>query len=303
LRDEVRSDLREGTLDGKKIKAADFDFPPFICLLNPDHHVVTVRRGAPEKGSFDIELLLARGLGNFDRENSLRFLPSGFYPLNVDFRNIVADYTSSSLTAKEEAEDEPLTTMEWMFSRVFMKKGFVFPNEDRDKRKLTELSLEGRHAESLRRIGVLTLGELVRCSKEKLSNLPAVGEASAEAIEDWLVSEYSIELSGQPRISDGLSVFRSGVRASRDTFRTLQGELSNKRLTHLTNEVSHQSEEGLPSLSARCRKVLKEFGVSTPEELVSYSAADLLSIKGFGPQSLKEVEALLKSHGSSLRKN
>jgi DNA-directed RNA polymerase alpha subunit len=304
LRAETRNRLRKGTLDGERIKAADFDLPPFIRLLNPDHHIATVRRGAPERGSFNIELLLARGLGNSDRENSLRFLPSGFYPLNVDFRNIVAYYTSSSMTAKEEAEEKPLTTMEWMSFHVFMKEGFVFPDEDRDKRKLTELSLEGRYAKSLRRIGVLTLGELVRCSKGELSNLRTVGEVPAGAIEDWLVSEYSIGLRGRPRISDGLSVLRSGVKASRDTFKTLQKELSDKKVVYLTNEAAHQSGGGIPPLSVlRCARVLKRSGISTPEELMDRSAVDLLNIKGFGPGSLKDVEAFLKSHGGSLRKD
>ncbi len=56
-----------------------------------------------------------------------------------------------------------------------------------------------------------------------------------------------------------------------------------------------------PIISARTNNVLNRDGIYTIADLLKFTATQLLQIKGFGPKSLAEVEALLSQKGLSLK--
>lgn len=85
-----------------------------------------------------------------------------------------------------------------------------------------------------------------------------------------------------------------------------------RELPRLTQQVPTSGPEDLvprlpldvtTGLSARVRKCLERAGIRTLRDLCSRSVIDLLSIKGFGNSSLKEVQEALKQLSLSLRES
>jgi hypothetical protein len=336
FKDEVKSLLRKGLWDRRVLRAEHLDLPPYLHLFNPEHHIVTVVTGAPERGAFDFEILIARGSERFDKCDVYSWLPSGFFPLNVDFVNLVAYCSSKSFTPGENLIDQPLTSMEWVLFRVFTREQSAPPDGRKETEELMGTGLSRGIERLLQRSNVRTLGELVRCSEEALIKITGMKEGSIEAIKDWLMDRYSATLHdpSAPVGPMNSKAFFSGLRMARNTFKVMGNDLSGKGPIFLglpgavkeasrtqsvqreplkkTAPPSESGDSGFPAdqppgresssvllensnLGTRCRRLLEGQGILTMEDLAKCSEPQLMSIKGFGRGSLKEVRDLLKN--------
>ncbi|MBS4172883.1 RNA polymerase alpha subunit C-terminal domain-containing protein [Bacillus sp. FJAT-49736] len=68
-------------------------------------------------------------------------------------------------------------------------------------------------------------------------------------------------------------------------------------------EQERKPENGFLSLlSAPARRALENNGITSLEELATYSEKDLLQLHGFGPSSLPKLREALMENGLSFRK-
>lgn len=60
-------------------------------------------------------------------------------------------------------------------------------------------------------------------------------------------------------------------------------------------------EEIMAVLSAPARRALQNAGITTAQQLVSWSKKDLLQLHGFGPSSIPKLESVLKKLNVKLK--
>ncbi len=142
-----------------------------------------------------------------------------------------------------------------------------------------ELSVRARNC--LQRMGIMTLGDLCRCTEQELLASKNFGETSLAEIKEMLASK--------------------GLRL---------GQLVGERRppSWYESESLTPAEQALLSrpvsdlnLSVRARKCMARLGINTLGELIRYSADELLECKNFGVTSLKEVRDKLAAFGLKLR--
>lgn len=182
-------------------------------------------------------------------------------------------------------------------ARMYMKdaqaSGDMYYDEEEQKKRdrmsqvlsipVTDFELSVRSRNCLQKMGIMTLGDLCRCSEQELLASKNFGETSLIEIRDMLRSK-------------GLEL----------------GQLANEKQT--TTEVPYDTtglsadEQALLdrpiaelSLSVRARKCMVRLGISTIGELVRRTGDELLECKNFGVTSLNEVREKLTSYNLKLR--
>ncbi len=159
---------------------------------------------------------------------------------------------------------------------------------DRDKNDamldtpITDFELSVRSRNCLKQMNIRTIGDLLRITEPELLSYKNFGETSLNEIKAMLqLRSLRLGQTVQPVVLEPPApVFRS---ASAD------GSVQLKR------PVSELE------LSVRSRKCLQRLGVSSIDELVQRSEAELLTIKNFGQTSLSEIKRQLGVMGLSLR--
>ncbi len=180
-------------------------------------------------------------------------------------------------------------------ARLFLKdsqaSGDQYYDEDAQKKRdrmsqvlsipVTDFELSVRSRNCLQKMGIMTLGDLCRCTEAELLASKNFGETSLVEIKDMLYAK-------------GLHLGQfAPERHAADTFEpealTLEDQaVLNKPMTDL-------------NLSVRARKCLIKLGISTLSELVRRTGDDLLECKNFGVTSLNEVREKLAVLGLKLR--
>lgn len=182
-------------------------------------------------------------------------------------------------------------------ARMYMKdaqaSGDMYYDEEEQKKRdrmsqvlsipVTDFELSVRSRNCLQKMGIMTLGDLCRCSEQELLASKNFGETSLIEIRDMLRSK-------------GLEL----------------GQMSNEKPS--TPEVSYDTTGLSPdeqalldrpiaelSLSVRARKCMVRLGISTIGELVRRTGDELLECKNFGVTSLNEVREKLTSYNLKLR--
>jgi len=180
-------------------------------------------------------------------------------------------------------------------ARLYLKdaeaSGDQYYDEDAQKKRdrmsqvlnipVTDFELSVRSRNCLQKMGVMTLGDLCRCTEQELLSSKNFGETSLIEIKEMLASK-------------GLKL----------------GQLAPER--HVTEMFEPQAlspdEQALLSrpisdlnLSVRARKCMIRLGITTLGELVRRTGDDLLECKNFGVTSLNEVREKLVALGIKLR--
>ena len=143
-----------------------------------------------------------------------------------------------------------------------------------------ELSVRSRNC--LTKMGIETLGDLVRTSEQQLLSSKNFGETSLVEIREMLSSK-------------GLSL---GQLA--DQQREPDPPLDTTGMTEDQQAVLDRPISDL-NLSVRARKCMVRLGINTISELIRKTGDDLLESKNFGVTSLNEVRAKLEGISLKLR--
>ena len=164
-------------------------------------------------------------------------------------------------------------------------------DEEKEKKKglqhkifetpITDFELSVRSRNCLRRMNIITIGDLLRTTEVELLAYKNFGETSLTEIKAIL----------DPK---GLYLGMALEEAA-------SGEDENLReLTGASEDILNKPVEQL-QVSVRAQKCLEALGLSTLSELVKKTEAELLGCKNFGVTSLNEIKQQLNAQGLSLR--
>jgi DNA-directed RNA polymerase subunit alpha len=167
----------------------------------------------------------------------------------------------------------------------------MYYDEDAQKRRdrmsqvlnipVTDFELSVRSRNCLQKMGIMTLGDLCRCTEQELLSSKNFGETSLVEIKEMLASK-------------GLKLGQ--LAAEKHALETFEPEmLSADEQALLARPISDLS------LSVRARKCMIRLGITVIGELVRHTGDELLECKNFGVTSLNEVREKLASLGLKLR--
>ncbi len=146
---------------------------------------------------------------------------------------------------------------------------------------VTDFELSVRSRNCLQKMGIMTLGDLCRCTEQELLASKNFGETSLVEIKEMLASK-------------GLRLGQ--FAAERHVAEIFEPEsLSADEQAMLSRPVAELN------LSVRARKCMIRLGISTIGELLRRTGDDLLECKNFGVTSLNEVREKLALVGLKLR--
>ncbi|RKY09205.1 MAG: hypothetical protein DRP66_02805 [Planctomycetota bacterium] len=144
-----------------------------------------------------------------------------------------------------------------------------------------ELSVRSRNC--LKKMGILTLGDLLRITEAELLSYKNFGETSLVEIKKILDSK-SLTL--------GMAIEETAAAAA------AAGE--NAAAADADDDVLEKTMDDL-ELSVRSRRALSRLGVNTLVDLIQKTEAELLGCKNFGVTSLNEIKDRLSAFGLGLR--
>lgn len=149
---------------------------------------------------------------------------------------------------------------------------------------VTDFELSVRARNCLKRVGVRTLGDLVKITEAELLSYKNFGETSLNEIKAMLAIK---DLRLGQTIEGGM------------------GKPSNApKLDHVKGKVSDavlNKPVSVLELSVRPRKAVQLLGIQSLGELASRTEAELMGVKNFGSNSLDEIKAKLGEFGLALR--
>lgn len=167
-------------------------------------------------------------------------------------------------------------------------------DEEREKRKdrqnkileipISDFELSVRSRNCLKKMNILTLGDLLRTTEAELLAYKNFGETSLMEIKKILDSK---NLRLGMAVEDKLAPEMAPVEAEDDD--EVNPELLNKPVDDL-------------ELSVRARRAIGKLNVKTFHDLVTKTEAELLGCKNFGVTSLHEIKEKLTNFGLTLRK-
>ncbi len=147
---------------------------------------------------------------------------------------------------------------------------------------LTEFELSVRSRNCLKQMDLHTVGDLLTATEAELLNYKNFGETSLNEIKAMLVKR-------------GLRIGQALEERTDDEEEAAAPPPITGDLGLLGRPVSELE------LSVRSRRCLQRLGITSIEELISRSEAELLSIKNFGLTSLNEIRRELSERGLALR--
>ena len=163
-------------------------------------------------------------------------------------------------------------------------------DEEREKRKdrqnkileipISDFELSVRSRNCLKKMNIITIGDLLRTTEAELLSYKNFGETSLQEIKKILDSKN----------------LRLGMALEEKPSSTVDPETVQGANREILNKTVDELE-----LSVRARRALSRLGVKTLFELVSKTEAELLGCKNFGVTSLNEIKERLTILGLSLR--
>lgn len=146
---------------------------------------------------------------------------------------------------------------------------------------VTDFELSVRSRNCLQKMGIMTLGDLCRCTEQDLLSSKNFGETSLIEIKEMLATK-------------GLRLGQfAQTRATAEVFEP--ETLSADEQALLARPIAELN------LSVRARKCMIRLGINTLGELIRRTGDDLLECKNFGVTSLNEVREKLTALGIKLR--
>lgn len=152
---------------------------------------------------------------------------------------------------------------------------------------VAEISFSPRVRNALQKLGVNTLGDLVRRTEEELLAVPNFGRTSLRELKEFLSSK-------------GLSLAGQGGPVPAAPAAALAGEGSAESSTSSGDEILHKKLADF-EWSGRIRKVFEKLGLVTVGDLLQKTEKDLLKSKNLGVTSIKEIRKKLGQLGVSMK--
>jgi DNA-directed RNA polymerase subunit alpha len=146
---------------------------------------------------------------------------------------------------------------------------------------VTDFELSVRSRNCLQKMGIMTLGDLCRCTEQELLASKNFGETSLVEIKEMLTSK-GLRLGQLATERRAIEIFEPE-------------SLTADEQAMLARPVAELN------LSVRARKCMIRLGINLVGELVRHTGDELLECKNFGVTSLNEVREKLAQHGLRLR--
>jgi DNA-directed RNA polymerase subunit alpha len=179
-----------------------------------------------------------------------------------------------------------------LFLKDIQSSRYMVYDEEKEKRRdrhnkileipISDFELSVRSRNCLKKMNIITLGDLLRTTEAELLSYKNFGETSLVEIKKILDSK---NLHLGMALEDKLS----GKSADAEADSQACPELLQKGIEDL-------------ELSVRARRALGRLGVKSLFELVNKTEPELLGCKNFGVTSLNEIKEKLTNFGLSLRK-
>jgi len=201
--------------------------------------------------------------GRFEEAISCFELALKLQPTNERVRLYLSDAVASTEMFYDEAQEKEQERIEMLL-----------------RTPLNDFELSVRSRNCLARLGVKSLGDLIRHTEEDLLAHKNFGETSLQEIKDLLASKALY-----------LGMGRDEERRRRQRAR-LGPASDNPVLNRPIAELG---------LSVRGRSCMQRLGIVTIGDLVAHSEKELLSVKNFGQTSLRELRAKLTESNLSLK--
>lgn len=150
---------------------------------------------------------------------------------------------------------------------------------------VTDFDLSVRTRNSLRKMNVRTLGDLLRVSEAELRSFKNFGEAGIEEVKAMLA---------QRNLRLGQAIDQQQNAAKQAVYEQLKTQ-SGSDAAALEGSVNELN------LSVRARKALSLLSIQTIGDLCMRTEAELMGVKNFGLTSLVEIQAKLTDIGLGLR--
>ena len=203
------------------------------------------------------------------------------------------EYSRAVECYRRVIEAEPANARAAMFLRDAEASLHMFYDEDierKDDRRaavmrtpITDFELSVRSRNCLSKMGVQSLGDLVRFTEQELLSHKNFGETSLQEIKDILAQKGLRLGMGRENEDEATRAFM-GMEAPVDD-----------RDAILKRPISELE------LSVRSRNCMATLGVQTIGDLVSHSEQDLTECKNFGQTSMNEIRQKLAEFGLMLR--
>jgi DNA-directed RNA polymerase subunit alpha len=212
----------------KKVTGADIKLPAGVEIVNPDVHIATVDSDAELK----MELKIEKGKGYVTVEEMEKpseigwiMIDTAFSPVNkvafnvepvrvgdrTDFDKLILEiYTDGSITPDEaltKASNILIEHFTLLLTPTTRKVETVIKTQpepiakqiEADKLSLAieELDISSRAMNTLKKLGINTIGDLVKMSEEDLKEAKSIGRKALKEIKEAL-AEYGLELAPSP---------------------------------------------------------------------------------------------------------
>ena len=196
-----------------EVKAADIKTPPNVEILNPEQYIATIT--APDK-ELNIEIRVERGRGYVPTEEMETIGEVGWILVDADFspvkkvgfrienvrvgkkstyEKLIMEIFTNGVKTPEESLKEALQILKKhyeLLENVSVEKPVVeqkvATDELTEKLSLSieELDISQRALNSLKRIGITTIGDLVKMTEEELKNTKNIGRKALAEIKEAL---------------------------------------------------------------------------------------------------------------------
>jgi DNA-directed RNA polymerase subunit alpha len=202
------------------------------------------------------------------------------------------DYDNAIKCVESVLNSHPNHAKANLFRKDIASASVMLYDEEREKRRdrqnkileipISDFELSVRSRNCLRKMNIITLGDLLRTSETELLSYKNFGETSLLEIKKIL--DYKGLRLGMA-LED-----KAGVKP-------IDPEIASQA----SPEILNQTIEDL-NLSVRAHRALERLGVKTILELINKTEAELLGCKNFGVTSLNEIKERLEGLGLGLRK-
>lgn len=179
-----------------------------------------------------------------------------------------------------------------LFRKDIASASVMVYDEEKEKRRdrqnkileipISDFELSVRSRNCLKKMNIITLGDLLRTTEAELLSYKNFGETSLMEIKKIL--DYK-------GLRLGMALEEKTAAKSADP--DIVGQASPEILQKTTEELE---------LSVRARRALDRLGVKTVFDLINKTEAELLGCKNFGVTSLNEIKERLAGFGLNLRK-
>lgn len=215
---------------------------------------------------------------------------NGLLNLAVLYEDL-GEYDKALACVESVLESHPNHAKAELFRKDLSSARVMVYDEEKEKRRdrqnkilevpISDFELSVRSRNCLKKMNIITLGDLLKTTEAELLSYKNFGETSLQEIKKILDSK-GLRL--------GMALEEKG------TVKPLDPEIASQA----SPEILHKTVDDL-ELSVRARRALERLGVKTVLELINKTEAELLGCKNFGVTSLNEIKERLTTFGLSLR--